>query len=336
MKIEKNFNLKNHNTFGIDVKCDTFVSFTREVECLDFVQSYEVLPEELLILGGGSNFLFTADIEGVVIYPDVRGLEVVREDEKNILVRVGAGERWDDFVAWAAERGYGGVENLSGIPGHVGATPVQNIGAYGMEAGESIERVEAVDVEHGRLVEIAGADCRFAYRDSMFKHEWKNGFIVTRVLFRLSKHPRLRLDYGSVRQEVERTGVFSPLGVREAILRIRASKLPDVNLLPNAGSFFKNPLVTVAEAEPLRVKYPRMPVYTVDEQRVKLAAGWLIEQSGWKGRQLGHAAVHDKQALVLVNRGGATGIEIARLANEVKKAVFLQFGVVLEPEVNII
>ena len=336
MRIEKNFNLKNHNTFGIDVKCDTFVSFTREAELLDFARSYEILPEELLILGGGSNFLFTADIEGVVLYPDVRGVEVIREDEENILVRVGAGEPWDDFVAWAAERGYGGVENLSGIPGHVGATPVQNIGAYGMEAGEAIERVEAVDIERAQPMEIAGADCHFAYRDSIFKHEWKNRFVVTRVIFRLNKHPELRLDYGTVRQEVERSGAFTPWGVREVILRVRASKLPDVNVLPNAGSFFKNPLVTVAEAEALRVKYPQMPVYTVNEQCVKLAAGWLIEQSGWKGRQLGKAAVHDKQALVLVNRGGATGIEIARLANEVKKAVFLQFGVVLEPEVNII
>lgn len=336
MEVCENFSLKEYNTFNIDAACKYFVRCEREEELLEFVRSYELKPEEVLILGGGSNFLFTEDFDGVVFYPMMQGCEIVEENEQEVFVRVGSGVVWDDFVAWAVEHGYGGIENLSLIPGHVGATPVQNIGAYGMEAGESIARVEAVDIVEAKKVEIDAAVCRFSYRDSIFKHEWKNRYVVTYVTFRLMKQPVFRLQYGSVREEVTRSGETTLKAIRQAIIRIRDAKLPDVKILPNAGSFFKNPLVEREAIKKLLVEYPGMPVYPVDDEHVKLAAGWLIEMSGWKGKGIGNAAVHDKQALVLVNKGEATGIEIAHLANEIKKSVFLKFGVWLEPEVNII
>ena len=336
IEISENFSLKEYNTFGIDVTCKYFVKCDQESELLEFVGSYELDPEEILLLGGGSNFLFTENFDGVVFYPVMQGCEIVREDDKYVFVRVGSGVVWDDFVAWAVEHGYGGVENLSLIPGHVGATPVQNIGAYGVEAGECIAMVEAVDIVKAEKVKFDASECRFGYRDSIFKHEWKNRHVVTYVTFRLTRQPVFRLQYGSVRDEVTRAGEVTLKAVREAIIRIREAKLPDVNVLPNAGSFFKNPVVERKAADALLADNPGMPIYPVDDEHVKLAAGWLIEMSGWKGKGIGNAAVHDKQALVLVNKGGASGIEIAHLANEIKKSVFLKFGVWLEPEVYVI
>lgn len=239
IEISENFSLKEYNTFGIDVICKYFVTCDQESELLEFVGSYELDPEEILLLGGGSNFLFTENFDGVVFYPVMQGCEIVREDDKYVFVRVGSGVVWDDFVAWAVEHGYGGVENLSLIPGHVGATPVQNIGAYGTEAGECIDRVEAVDIVKGEKVTIDAATCRFGYRDSIFKHEWKNRFLVTYVTFRLTKHPEFKLHYGSVKDEVIRLGEPSLKAIRQAIIRIREAKLPDVKVLPNAGSFLK-------------------------------------------------------------------------------------------------
>ncbi|MBD9179198.1 MAG: UDP-N-acetylmuramate dehydrogenase, partial [Odoribacter splanchnicus] len=265
-----------------------------------------------------------------------KGMEIVEENDEHVWVKVGAGEVWDDFVAWTVEQGYGGVENLSFIPGHVGAAPVQNVGAYGMEAGDTIERVEAIQIEKARKETISAADCRFAYRDSIFKGEWKNRYIVTYVVFRLTKVPEFRLNYGSVREELQKLGEVSLKNIRRAIIQIRRAKLPDVKELPNAGSFFKNPVVSREQAGQLKERYPELPVYPVDEDRVKLAAGWLIEQCGWKGKDLGKAGVYEKQALILVNRAGASGVEVARLANEVKKSVFMTFGVWIEPEVYVI
>lgn len=337
MIVEENYSLKPYNTFGIDVRCRYFVEAGEVDELLDFVASYEWEPQEVLILGGGSNFLFTEDFNGTVFYPAMQGIEVVREDAVEVEVRVGAGVEWDDFVAWAVGQGFWGIENLSLIPGHVGAAPVQNVGAYGMEAGERIIEVEAIHLPEARLVRIAGRDCRFAYRDSIFKKEWKNRYIITHVFFRLSKQPQFRLDYGSMRSELERVGGEVTLQkIRQAVINIRNSKLPDVKILPNAGSFFKNPVVPLKLAENLLKQYPALPVYPVDEEKVKLAAGWLIEQCGWKGKVLGQAGVHEKQALVLVNRGDADGVEIAHLANEIKKSVFIKFGVWIEPEVYIL
>lgn len=336
MEVRENYSLKNYNTFGIDVKCRYFVESDTESEFLEFVSSYELKPEEIMVLGEGSNFLFTDDFDGTVFYPTMKGMEIVEENDEHVWVKVGAGEVWDDFVAWAVERGYGGVENLSFIPGHVGAAPVQNVGAYGMEAGDTIERVEAIQIEKARKETISAADCRFAYRDSIFKGEWKNRYIVTYVVFRLTKVPEFRLNYGSVHEELQKLGEVSLKNIRRAIIQIRQAKLPDVKELPNAGSFFKNPVVSREQAGRLKERYPELPVYPVDEDRVKLAAGWLIEQCGWKGKDLGKAGVYEKQALILVNRAGASGVEVARLANEVKKSVFMTFGVWIEPEVYVI
>ncbi len=337
MEIRENYNLKKYNTFGIDVVCRYFIEAEEEKELLEFVASYEWEPEEILVLGEGSNFLFTEDFEGTVFYPAMRGLRVVSETETEVCVEVGAGEKWDDFVRWTVEHGFGGVENLSGIPGHVGAAPVQNVGAYGMEAGETIETVRAIDLEKACMVEILGKDCRFAYRDSIFKREWKNKFVVTRVYFRLSKMPVFRVEYGSIREELKKFGGEIQLKtIRQAILNVRNAKLPDVAVWPNAGSFFKNPVVSAELAERLLQQYPEMPVYNAGEGQQKLAAGWMIEQCGWKGKTLGRAGVYEKQALVLVNKGGASGVEITRLANEIRKSVFMKFGVWIDPEVYVI
>ena len=293
IEVKEDYSLKPYNTFAIDVKCRYFVESDEEEALRAFVADYEWQPSEVLILGGGSNFLFTEDFTG--------------------------------------------VENLSFIPGHVGAAPVQNVGAYGMEAGERIDRVEAIALDKAIQVEIAGKDCHFAYRDSIFKREWKNRYIITRVVFRLSKKTEFRLDYGALRSELEKMGGEVNLtNIRQAVIRIRRSKLPDVAEIPNAGSFFKNPVVSREQADRLLAEYPGMPVYEVDDACCKLAAGWMIEQCGWKGRTWGKAGVHDKQALVLVNRGGASGIEITRLANEIRKSVFMKFGIWIEPEVYVI
>lgn len=337
MRIEENFNLRKYNTFDMDVRCKYFVEVPEEEELMGFAAEYELKPEEILILGGGSNFLFTENFEGTVIYPLMSGIEVIGEKEDKVRVRVGAGVVWDDFVAWAVGQGLGGVENLSWIPGHVGAAPVQNIGAYGMEAGDSILQVEAVDLGKAGKVVLEASDCCFSYRNSNFKKEWKNKYVVTYVVFELSKRPVFKLDYGSIRNELQHLGEELNLqNVREAVIRIRKSKLPEVSEWPNAGSFFKNPVVSAKIAGYLKEKYPEMPVYPLENGDVKLAAGWLIEQAGWKGKSMGRAGVFGKQALVLVNTGGATGIEVSRLANAIKKSVFMEFDVWIEPEVNIL
>lgn len=337
MEIRENYSLKAYNTFGIDVRCKYFVETTLESELLEFVGAYEWEADEVLILGGGSNFLFTADFDGTVFYPMMKGIKLVSEDEEFVYVRVGVGEEWETFVSWAVEHGYGGVENLALIPGHVGAAPVQNVGAYGMEAGDTIYKVEAIDLEKAKQVYFDAEDCQFAYRDSIFKKEWKNQYIITRVVFRLTKQPVFRLDYGSIKNELEkRGGEVSLQSIRQAVIDIRNEKLPDVKDLPSAGSFFKNPVVDRNTADYLLQQYPKLPVYAIDEENCKLAAGWLIEQCKWKGRSLGNAGVYEKQALVLVNRGGANGTEISHLANEIKKSVFVKFGVWIELEVTVI
>lgn len=336
IRVRENYNLKAHNTFGMNAACKYFVESDQEKELLEFITDYELDPEEIIILGGGSNFLFTTDFSGVVFYPLMEGYTVLQEDEHEVSVQVGSGVVWDDFVAWAVEHEYYGIENLSLIPGHVGATPVQNIGAYGVEVKEVISGVQAIDLQAGEVVRFHADQCRFGYRDSIFKHEWKNRFIITYVIFRLSKQPHFNLNYGSIREEVERLGELSLANVRQAVIRIRNTKLPDVKVWPNAGSFFKNPMVLKEQADTLLERYPQLPLYPVDEERVKVAAGWLIEAAGWKGKGIGNAGVHDKQALVLINKGGANGVEVAHLANEIKKSVFLKFGIWLEPEVNII
>ncbi|MDR1273357.1 MAG: UDP-N-acetylmuramate dehydrogenase [Odoribacteraceae bacterium] len=336
MLVKDHVGLKEYNTFGIEAACRQWITGDDADELLEFVTARALKPGEVFVLGGGSNVLFTADFPGVILRPAMKECAVAGENATEVLVRTGAGVPWDDFVRWAVERGLGGVENLSLIPGHVGATPVQNIGAYGVEVGERVARVEAIDMLRGQKVAIDAETCRFGYRDSIFKGEWKDRFIITHVTYRLSKNPCLRLEYKGVREEVERLGEPSLALVRQAIIRIREHKLPDVKQLPNAGSFFKNPVVETALASRLLESFPDMPLYPAGEGRAKLAAGWLIEQAGWKGRSIGEAAVHDRQALVLVNKGKATGTAILHLANEVKKGVFMKFGVWLEPEVTIL
>lgn len=337
MRIEENFNLRKYNTFDIDCKCKYFIESDSEADFIELTASYDLQPEKILLLGGGSNFLFTDDFDGTVIYPTIQGINVIREDEDFVWVKAGAGVVWDDFVHWAVCRGFAGVENLSLIPGHVGASPVQNVGAYGMEAADTIYEVEAVDIQAACKVTLTAGDCCFAYRDSIFKHQWKNKYIITSVVFQLKKQPEFRLDYGSIRTELAKAGGKIDLpAVRQAVIRIRQSKLPDVKDVPSAGSFFKNPVVSLHVAEEMKRIYPDLPVYPLDGEFAKLAAGWLIEQTGWKGKAVGQAGVHDRQALVLINKGNATGLEITRLANEIKKSVFLKFNVWLDPEVNVI
>ncbi len=291
----------------------------------------------VLVLGGGSNLLFVSDFDGLVIFPNIPGIVPEKEDANHVWVRAGAGVEWDDFVAFTVNKGWGGIENLSLIPGKVGAAPVQNIGAYGQEAADTIESVSGIDLRTGEEWEISAPDCRFAYRNSIFKQELKGKFLVTSVLFILDKFPQLNLSYEGVARMLE--GIAGPTvsDVRNVIVDIRRSKLPDPAVIGNAGSFFKNPVVESDLASRLSESHPGMPQYAVgDVGKVKLSAGWLIDQCGWKGAIRGGAGVHEKHALVLINRGEATGKEIFNLSEEIRKSVRLRFGVDLEREVLVI
>ncbi len=336
MQISEHFSLKTHNTFGIDATCRWFVEYDTETELLDFLHSGFLDGKDFFSIGGGSNLLFTKDYAGVLLHSCIKNADLMEEDENEIVVRVGAGVVWDDFVALCVSRKWYGAENLSLIPGEVGAAPVQNIGAYGVEAGDIIKQVEGINPDTGEQQTLAAADCRFGYRDSIFKHELKGKFIVTQVVFRLSKRPDFKLDYGSIREELAQIGEVNLSNVREAIIRIRNSKLPDPAKEGNAGSFFKNPVVSRQKYERLRAEYADIPSYIINENEIKIPAAWLIEQAGWKGKQLGNAAVHSRQALVLVNRGNATGKEVLALSDSVCKAVWERFDIRISPEVIVI
>lgn len=315
--------LQKFNTFGIDAIADRLVEFT---SADDLTSLRGVFDGRWNVLGGGSNILFTKDYRGTLLKSVGRGLEVSEGGR----VRAEAGVVWDDFVAWTVDRGLWGAENLSHIPGTVGAAPIQNIGAYGVEAGDVIESVEAYDPESGTVRVLSAAECGFGYRDSIFKRGAR--MVVTAVNFKLSLTPQPKLDYGDLYSKV---GEPTLGNIRRAVIDIRASKLPDPAEQGNAGSFFKNPVVPAEAAEILRGQYPDMPIYDAAPGFVKLAAGWLIDRSGWKGRTLGRVGVHPKQALVLVNLGGATGGEVMELARSIQDDVRTQFGVALETEVNI-
>ncbi len=336
MNILKNYSLKDKNTFGISAKAKLFIA-PKSVEELQTVLTNKSLKnEELLILGGGSNMLFVSDFDGLVVHPDIYGIEVVKETKDHVFVKAFAAEDWDEFVAWTVNRGFGGLENLSLIPGSVGACPVQNIGAYGVEVADVIDKVEALDVDTGKLHEFLNPDCEFAYRNSVFKNQLKGKFIITSVFFKLSKCPQFKTHYGAVEAELEKLGEVSLQAVRQAVINIRESKLPDPDDCPNAGSFFKNPVVGKEKYDSLKEKYPEIVAYQINEENYKLAAGWMIDYLSWKGKTHGGAAVHDKQALVLVNKNNASGKEIIELAKKVQGAVYEGFGVDLEFEVNII
>ena len=337
MNIQHNYPLLAHNTFGMDVEASVFVEYESVTE-LKEILLHQLCPEgKWLHIGGGSNLLFTGDFDGMILHSAIKGFEVVSENEDEVLVRAGAGEVWDDFVAYTVEKGWYGAENLSLIPGEVGASAVQNIGAYGVEAKDLIVKVDTLEVETGKERVFGNEECGYAYRESVFKHALKGKYIVTHVTYRLSKHPSYRLDYGNVRAELEKLGCELTLeNVRRTIIDIRESKLPDPKVQGNAGSFFMNPIVPRPLFEELLGKYPSMPFYEVDAERVKIPAAWMIDQCGWKGKQLGRAGVHNKQALVLVNCGGATGQEIIALSEEIQRSVLDKFGVRISPEVNFI
>ena len=334
MKDFVNYSLLNHNTFGMDVKAKRYVEYDSEDELVQLLSS---LQGKVLHIGGGSNLLFCGDFDGTILHSVIKGIEVVEdvEGDDEVLVRVGAGEVWDDFVAWAVAEGYGGVENLSLIPGEVGASAVQNIGAYGVEAKDVIAMVEAVDMASGEKRLFANAECGYAYRQSIFKQELKGKYAITYVIYRLQKQPKLKLEYGNILAALEDKAQVTVADVRRAIIDIRNAKLPDPKVVGNAGSFFMNPVVSREKFLSIQKDYPTMPFYDVDGG-VKIPAGWLIEQCGWKGKSLGRAGVHDKQALVLVNRGGASSEEIVTLCNTICKDVHERFGIDIHPEVNFI
>jgi UDP-N-acetylmuramate dehydrogenase len=335
IRFSENYSLKRHNTFGIDAHAKYFFEFTEPDDLLVFLHSNESLKDEkLMVIGEGSNILFLNDFDGLVIHPNIPGIQIVKEDRQNIWIEVGAGEVWDEFVQYAVDFRLGGVENLSLIPGSVGAAPVQNIGAYGQEVGNVVEKVKGFDLNTLRNREFSAEHCEFGYRSSIFKYNLKNSFIITSVVFRLEKFPEFILNYGQVEEKAKGKGDINLSTIREAIIEIRQSKLPDVKELGSAGSFFKNPEVDSELAEQLKNQFENIPVYPATNGKAKLAAGWLIEKAGWKGVREGEVGVHEKQALVLVNYGNSTGQQIYDFSEKIKQSVFEKFGVELEREVN--
>ncbi len=337
MKDFYDFNLKEHNTFGIDVKCRRFIEFESVDELLQIVNSLTDADKPLLVLGGGSNILFTADYEGTVLHSAIKGHVAVQTDE-GIMLRCGSGEVWDDIVSLCVSNRMYGAENLSLIPGDVGASAVQNIGAYGAEAKDIILKVEAVDLQTGKMCEFTNEECEYAYRKSKFKGEWRNRFVITYVTYKLSEVFCPCLDYGNIRAELEKRNIKVPTAeqLRNVIIDIRNEKLPDPKVEGNAGSFFMNPVVPKAKYEELVARFGNVPHYSVDDNNEKIPAGWMIDQCGWKGKSLGKAGVHSRQALVLVNRGGAEGKDIVALCDAIKRDVKDKFGIDIVPEVNII
>ena len=337
MKELYNCSLLPYNTFGMDVKASRFVEYASVEELRGLWNAEREAVARALHIGGGSNLLFASDYEGLILHSAIKGYTVVKETEEEVEVRVGAGEVWDDFVAYTVANGWYGAENLSLIPGEVGASAVQNIGAYGVEAKDLIVSVDTFGLETGEERRFIREECRYAYRESVFKQELKGKYAVTFVTYRLKKHPVFHLEYGNIRAELEKQGCQVDLeNVRRIIIAIRQAKLPDPKVLGNAGSFFMNPVVPKMQFEALLAQYPDMPHYPVDDAHVKIPAGWMIDRCGWKGKRVGHAGVHEKQALVLVNCGGATGKEVMHLAEEIVASVRERFGVTIRPEVNYI
>lgn len=331
MKIQKNYSLRAHNTFGVEARAAYFMTIARADELLD-LQSRR--HESLYILGSGSNILFTQDINGLVLKIEIPGI-TAHEDSEEVLVEAGAGVNWHELVIWCVERGYCGIENLALIPGTAGAAPIQNIGAYGVELKDVFEYLEAIDLRTGKSRLYYKNECDFGYRTSFFKINKE--YLITKITIRLSKEVRLKLEYGDIRKTLENMRIDKP-GIRdvaEAVMVIRRSKLPDPNLIGNAGSFFKNPEVSIQDFEELKKGLPDIPHFPGRYDKVKVPAGFLIEKAGWKGRRVGRAACHEKQALVLLNLGGASGQEILDLAQKIRSDVQSRFGVLLESEVNI-
>lgn len=331
MRDERDYSLKAHNTFGIEAKCERFIEFTSVEEAQQVAKILRESELPYIIIGGGSNLLFTKDYPGIVVRSTILGIQI--DDNR---MTCGSGEVFDEMVEASLMAGLYGLENLSLIPGDVGASAVQNIGAYGVEAKDYIESIEAVEIATGKVVTIQAKDCGYGYRQSKFKTEWKNKYLITHVTYRLSTIFEPHLEYGNLKGTEGPGPSNVPFRLREVIIGIRNEKLPDPKVMGNAGSFFMNPIVPRATYEALAAQHPNMPHYEVDADRVKIPAGWMIDQCGWKGKSLGRAGVHEKQALVLVNQGGATGEEIVRLCHAIQKDVKEKFGIEIHPEVNIV
>ncbi len=333
---QKNISLKPYNTFGIDAYAESFVSVASLDQLLEITNSYK----DLFILSGGSNVLFTQDIQNPVICLNIKGLNIFQnKDPNNVFVQAMAGENWHKFVLWTLDHNFGGLENLSLIPGNVGTSPMQNIGAYGVEIKDVFYKLEALEIATGKIKIFYKKDCNFGYRESVFKNILKGKYIIVSVTFQLTKKQhQLQTSYGAIQEELEKRQISDPSikDVSNAIIAIRKSKLPDPKEIGNSGSFFKNPVVTMLQFKTLQKKHPNIPFYKVSEELIKIPAGWLIEQCGFKGKRFGDAGVHKNQALVLVNYGNATGKEILDVAKKILQSVKNQFGIDLEIEVNII
>lgn len=336
MQINENFPLRSYNTFGIDARARFFTTFSSKEDLEEYLMFYSVYP--IFILGGGSNILFTGDFDGTVLKNDIKGIELQHEDSDYVYVKAGAGENWHQFVLHCINHRWAGVENLSLIPGNIGASPIQNIGAYGVELVDVFWSLEALHIPERRIHTFTPVDCEFGYRDSIFKNRYKNDFAILSVTFQLKKRPVFHTSYGAITQELEKMGVreLSIKAISQAVINIRSSRLPDPKTIPNAGSFFKNPEIPTGKYDELKLKFPDIIAYPLGKESVKLAAGWMIEQCGWKGYRKGDVGCHEKQALVLVNYGNAKGSEIYDLSEEIQQSVNKKFGVMLEREVHIL
>lgn len=336
LKILENFSLNNYNTFHIEAKTKYFCAPEDVSQLRSLIKGDLKKYTHHMILGGGSNVLFTSDYKGLIIHPNLQGKEQIDEDRENCWVKVAAGEDWDEFVGWTVQQGWYGLENLSLIPGNAGASPIQNIGAYGREVKDTILWVEYMNKNTGNLEILKNKDCAFGYRDSIFKRQSDKNFIITAVVFKLSKHPLLHLEYGRLKEKLEGYKKLTNKNVREAVIEIRESKLPDPEEFGNAGSFFKNPVVSNLKFGELQQDYPGIPHYKLDNGKIKIPAAWLIDSLGWKGHKKGTVGVHKNQALVLINFGGATGDEVLGLAKEIQESVKEKYQLEMEMEVNII
>ncbi|MCF8246224.1 MAG: UDP-N-acetylmuramate dehydrogenase [Saprospiraceae bacterium] len=334
IEIHRNFSLKKLNTFGIEAKAEELVIVRTPMALHQLIQ---LRRSPIQVLGGGSNLLFTGDLPGLTIKNEIDGIEIFIENKHDVLVKVGGGVVWHDFVLWAVEQGYGGIENLSLIPGTVGAAPIQNIGAYGVELKDVFQSLEAYDLTTGESHTFSHSDCHFGYRDSVFKRDLKGRFCIANVYFQLQKAPKINTDYGDIQLTLQSLGIENPSikDVSNAVIHIRQSKLPNPAVIGNAGSFFKNPELEAVDFQRFIERFPQAPNYPQPDGRVKVPAGWLIEQAGWKGKRFGDAGCHAKQALVLVNYGGATGEEILALAEKIQASVLEKYGIALTPEVNV-
>ena len=337
MKIQENINLRNYNTFKINVSARYFADISYSSDINDLLNSVELQNNKSFLLGGGSNVLFKSDYNGLIIHNSIKGIRIIESDDDQVLLECGGGNNWHDFVSICIKNKYYGLENLALIPGTVGAAPVQNIGAYGIEQNGLFHSLTAIELKTGERVEFSSKDCEFGYRDSIFKNKMKGLYFITKVKYRLSKHPNPNLTYKELKNEVEKFVVadLTPEYIFQTVQRIRNRKLPDLDLLGNSGSFFKNPEVSLQAFKALKLSFNNIPGFSILE-KIKIPAAWLIEQSEWKGKRIGDAGVSDKHALILVNHGNARGSDILSLAKNIRKSVFEKFGINLEYEVNII